>query len=118
MKSQKTDILSSVIGFSYNAEFQRKDKYMKKINWKIINLSLWTEVILSYLLPFRVTDGFQYQAGFPFPFISVYNTEPGITPLMSMHLNPFALLVNVIIIYFIISFCAKAYHKSRHSQTK
>lgn len=84
---------------------------MRKTNWKILNLALWIEVVLCYLLPFKVTDGFRYQVGFPIPFIAVYDTKFGKNPLMSMHLNPLGLLLNGIIIYLIISVCVKAYQK-------
>lgn len=83
---------------------------MRKISWKILNIAFWIEVILSYLLPFKVTDNSQYQVGFPIPFITVYTKEPGINPLMSMALNPVALLFDGIIIYLIILVCIKAYH--------
>ena len=84
---------------------------MRKINWKILNLAFWIEIVLSYLLPFKIVDNFQYKAGFPIPFISIYNTKIRVTPLMSMQLNPLALLLNAIIIYLIISFSIKAYCK-------
>lgn len=84
---------------------------MKKINWKILNTALWIEVVATYLLPFKGVDNFQYKAGFPIPFISVYDTAIGVNPLMSMHLNPIALFANAIILYLIISFCVKEYQK-------
>lgn len=87
---------------------------MKKLNFKILNAAFWIEVALSYLLPFKVTDDFQYQVGFPIPFISVYTTEFGVNPFMSMHLNPLALLADGIIIYLIIRVCIKAYQKFRY----
>lgn len=88
---------------------------MKKINWKIFNLAFWIEVILSYVLPFKVIDNFQYKVGFPIPFISVYDTAIGVNPLMSMHLNPIGLLFNGVIIYFIILFAIRAYYKIKHN---
>lgn len=82
---------------------------MKKIHWKTLNLAFWIEIILSYLLPFQVVDNFQYRVGFPISFITVYDAELGVNPLMSMHFNPFGLLMNGLIIYLIISVCAKVY---------
>ena len=84
---------------------------MRKINWKILNLAFWIEIVLSYVLPFKIIDNFQYKVGFPIPFISIYDTDIGVTPLMSMQLNPLALLLNGIIIYLIISLSMKAYRK-------
>lgn len=90
---------------------------MGKINWKILNSALWIELILSYLIPFKVTDASNYQVGFPMPFITVYEAKPGINPFMSMHLNPIGLVFNGIVIYWFISVCMKAYQKysSRHA---
>lgn len=64
---------------------------MKKVNFKLLNLAFWVELVLSYVLPFRVTDDFGYQVGFPFPFIAVYDTAIGVNPLVSMHLNPLSM---------------------------
>lgn len=76
---------------------------MKKINWKILNSAFWIELILSYFLPFKVVENFQYKIGFPIPFISVYDTAIGVNPFSSMYLNPVGLLLNAVIIYLIIS---------------
>ncbi|MDD3428516.1 MAG: hypothetical protein PHG02_00745 [Oscillospiraceae bacterium] len=84
---------------------------MKKFNWKLYNLALWTELILSYILPFKVIDNFQYKIGFPIPFITVYDTQIAVNPLMSLHLNPLGLFLNGFLIYLIVSICTKAYQK-------
>ncbi len=81
---------------------------MKKIDWKRFNLACWLEIILSYFLPFKVTDAFQYQIGFPSPFLSVYATQPGTSPFTSMHLNPLGFLFDAIVIYLVISVCVSA----------
>lgn len=86
---------------------------MKKFNWRIVNVAFWIEIVLSYVLPFKVVDNFRYKVGFPLRFITVYDADIGVNPLVSMHLNPVFLLMNVIIIYFIISICAKGYHELR-----
>ncbi|MEG0353268.1 MAG: hypothetical protein RR586_08395 [Cellulosilyticaceae bacterium] len=75
---------------------------MKKINWKIFNIALCVEVLLAYILPFKVINNFEFKVGFPISFISVYDTAINHNPMMSMHLNPVALLINGVIIYFII----------------
>lgn len=87
---------------------------MKKINWKIFNAALWVELVLCYVLPFRVIDDFEYKVGFPIPFLSVYHNATGgigVNPLMSMHVNPLGLLVNGILLYLILLFAQKAYRK-------
>lgn len=84
---------------------------MKKFNWKVFNIALWTEVLLAYILPFRVVNNFEYKAGFPISFISVYDTAISHNPMMSMHLNLGALLIDVAIIYFVILGIKKVYNK-------
>ena len=87
---------------------------MKNIDWKILNAALWIEVALSYVLPFRVIDGFQYKAGFPTPFLSIYNTEMNVSPLMSMNFNFLGFVFNGIVIYLILSFTVRLYRKRKN----
>jgi hypothetical protein len=86
---------------------------VRNFNWKILNAALWIEVLLTYLLPFQVTDDFQYQAGFPMSFITVYDTKIGVNPFMSMHLNPMGLLFDAIVIHLILLGCIRLYQKWR-----
>lgn len=86
---------------------------MKKVNFKLLNLAFWAELVLSYVLPFRVIDDFQYRVGFPFPFIAVYDTAIGVNPLTSMNLNPLLLLVNVLVLYLVFSLAVGAYHRRK-----
>lgn len=87
---------------------------MKKVNWKIFNIAMWVEVVLSYVLPFKVIDNFEFKVGFPISFISVYDTAINHNPMMSMNLNPVAFLVNGVIIYCIILGIKKSYEKFKH----
>lgn len=91
---------------------------MRKINWKIVNCAFWVEILLSYVLPFRVVDNIRYEIGFPIRFMTVYNTEIGVTPLLSTHFNPVGFLVNGIILYFIISALVSAFRKWKQRRTK
>ncbi len=91
---------------------------MEKINWKILNSAFWIEIILSYILPFRVVNHFQHKIGWPIQFISVYDSKPILSPLMSMSLNPLRLLLNGVIIYLVISVAVKAYSKLKYHETK
>lgn len=84
---------------------------MKRINWKILNYAFWIEIVLSYVLPFSVDGSSQYGVGFPIPYLTIYNGRIGVNPLMSMHLNPIALLIDGIIIYLIIGLGVKVYGK-------
>ena len=91
-------------------DFKMK-KLCEKINWKILNLAFWIEIILSYLLPFKITDNFRYQVGIPIPFISVYATRFSISPFMSMHVNLLGLIFNGIIFYLLIIYVQKGIKK-------
>ena len=84
---------------------------MKKINWKVFNIALWIELFLAYILPFRVINNFEFKVGFPISFISVYDTKISHNPMMSMYLNPVALLIDVVIIYFVILGVKNIYNK-------
>lgn len=84
---------------------------MKKIKLSILNCAFWIELVLSYVLPFKERGNSQYEVGFPMPFLSVHNGSIGVNPLMSMSLNPFPLLINIIVIYFVIEFGIRAYYK-------
>lgn len=76
---------------------------MKKMNWKVLNLAFWLEILFAYLLPFQISDGVGYKVGFPIGFLIVYEGKDlQVNPLMSMHLNPLSLLVNVLFIYGVI----------------
>ena len=86
---------------------------MKRINWNIFNCAFWIEIVLSYILPFTVHNGSQYKVGFPISFLSIHNGSMGINPLMSMHLNPLALLIDGIIIYLSIGLGIKVYNKCK-----
>lgn len=86
---------------------------MKKINWKLFHLALWTELVLSYFLPFKATNDFQYHVGFPMSFLSVFDTKWQKSPFLSTHLNPFGLLLDVFIIYLILAACVNGYQKFR-----
>lgn len=84
---------------------------MRKINWSLLNLAFWIELVLSYLLPFHVVDNFKYQVGFPVSFLTVYEKALGVNPFASMQLNPLALLFNGIAIYLVLSLATGAYQK-------
>lgn len=89
-----------------------------KPNGKILNAALWLELALAYFLPFRSTDHFQYRMGFPAPFLSVYDAALGKSPFLSTHFNPIGLLLDVLVIYFILSACVKAYKRFQWNRIK
>ena len=87
-------------------------KIFEKVNWKIFNLALWIEIILSYFLPFRIVNDSQYQVGFPIPFLFVNAVGFGISPFLSMHFNPLGLSFNGITIHFLLIFMIKLFRKN------
>lgn len=88
---------------------------LKYINWKLLNTAFWVEIILSYVLPFKVVDNFEYKVGFPVPFLSLYDEKFSVNPLLSMFLNPLGLLFNVVFIYFALSLIVSVYHKIKRN---
>ncbi len=38
---------------------------MKKISWKVLNFAVYFELLLSYFLPFKIVNKYEYQVGFP-----------------------------------------------------
>jgi hypothetical protein len=75
-----------------------------KFNKKFFNWSAWITLIISYVLPYQSTDGFAASFGYPFSFLTVYNTPINTSLLRSESLNLPAFAINILIIYFIISF--------------
>lgn len=91
---------------------------MKKINWKILNFAVYFELLLSYFLPFKIVNEYECQIGFPFPFLTVYDKPIiHINPYLSMHLNEWTLLLNIVIIYFVTVLIIKLFKKIRHEIT-
>lgn len=90
----------------------------KFFNLKILNLALWIEVILAYVLPFKVIDNYQYKVGIPFSFITAYEKPLEVNPLMSMYLNPAIFLVNSLIIYAVLILIMLAYSRFKKKKSK
>ena len=91
----------------------------KKVSFNLFYVAFFIEVVLAYVLPFRITDGVKAVVGFPIPFITIHNAkELGFNPMMSMQLNPLSLLINVLIIYIVIYFIKTAYKKYKSNKKK
>lgn len=88
---------------------------LKSLNLKTLNLSAWLTVISTYLLPYRHTDGFETSFGYPMPFISVHDVPIGRTPFSSMSVNALALIINVLIVYIILSAITKVWKRLKKS---
>lgn len=73
----------------------------RKINWKIVNLAFWVELLLAYLMPLA-RENAAGQAGFPLPFLTVYENHLGPNLFSSVHVSAGALLADVIALYFLL----------------
>lgn len=71
-----------------------------RISMKVLNQSAWLLLLMTYVLPYRVTDGFETRYGYPFAFLSTYGNEVGLTPIMSTSVNGMILLVDIVLIYY------------------
>jgi hypothetical protein len=83
---------------------------------KRLNLSAWITLFLTYILPYRYTDGFETSFGYPIPFVSVYDIPIDKTPFMSMSVNALAIIFDVLIVYLVIWIVMKLwnrFHKDR-----
>ncbi|MBO5474837.1 MAG: hypothetical protein J6A08_13790 [Lachnospiraceae bacterium] len=100
-QSDETQAIENTITTGRLKPLEGMKGMIRKINWKILIFSFYFEIVISYFLPFKITDEYKYQVGFPFPFLTIYN-KPIIhaNPFLSMHLNEFSLAINLVIIYF------------------
>ena len=74
----------------------------KRVNWRVLNFAVYFEILMSYFLPFKVVDEFQYQVGFPCPFLTIYEKPIiHVNPYLSMGLNIVNLAADIVIIYFV-----------------
>lgn len=85
---------------------------IKSINWKIINFAFYFELVVMYFLPFKAVDEHQYQVGFPFPFLTIYDRPiTSVNLYSSLLLNIVALIVDIVIIYLVTTLLLKMYKK-------
>ncbi|WFR59872.1 hypothetical protein QA584_12565 [Anaerocolumna sp. AGMB13025] len=87
------------------------DLKSNKLNLRRLNLSAWLMVLFTYLLPYRYADGFETTFGYPIPYITIHDIPIERTPFMSMNINVLAFLINIFIIYIIISLATKLWKR-------
>lgn len=75
-----------------------------KFNKKFFNWSAWITLLITYVLPYQSTDGFATYFGYPFSFLTVYKTSINTSLFMTEHINLLSLALNILIVYFVISF--------------
>jgi len=86
------------------------------MNRKFLNWSAWIALVLTYIVPYQI-DGLAMKCGFPIRFWKIYiSTTPNSSLMNSSSLNLFELLINILIIYLVISFICKLYIKQRNEE--
>lgn len=88
-------------------------KPASRINWKLINLSAWLVVILSYVLPFERDDFIGIHAGFPLSFMTIYEIEGQRNLLSAYRLDLLVFLLDVVLIYAASMVCLRLYRHVR-----
>jgi len=84
-----------------------------KFDRKLLNWSTWITLVLTYIVPYQI-DGLAMKCGFPIRFWKIYIfTTPNSSLFNSSSLNLLELAINILIIYFIISFICKFYIKQK-----
>lgn len=91
-------------------------KFYKKLNKKYFNWAAWITVILTFILPYQSTDGFAFEFGYPFTFLTVYNNKPTKTLVMSSATNILVLLLDMLIVYYIIYFACRLRDKLKEKE--
>lgn len=85
---------------------------------KLFNWSAWLALVLTYVVPYQIDD-LAMKCGFPIRFWKIYiSTAPNSSLLNSSSLNLLGLVINILIIYLVISFIYKLYFKQRISNNE
>lgn len=78
-------------------------KLNKKINWKILNISIYITLIIGYIFPFECSINNSVLIGWPLHFFTIYNNiYNGINLLTSCYLSIGHLLINILFYYFLL----------------
>ncbi len=68
---------------------------------------------MALILPYQSTDGFKAIYGYPLTFLTTYNTIPRRILLSSISVNVIALLIDIVVVYFIMISISKLIHRIR-----
>ena len=89
------------------------------INLNILSTSLLITLSSVFLLPYSSSDGFRFNFGYPFSFVTTYDwpnpIEANEILLMRVSIDIFPFLINVIIIYLIIYLAYEGIKKLKDS---
>lgn len=82
-----------------------------KFNIKVFNISVWITLILAYVLPAQKNEPHLSSYGYPFAFLTIPSLLQGKTLLSSLGVNLLYLILNIVVIYVIISIGKKVISK-------
>ena len=81
--------------------------YFKRVfnefDLNLFNLSAWMTVIIAYITPYRVGDDFKKLYGLPFAYLKTNQWIESRIPLVRNNLDLALFLIDVIIIYAVIT---------------
>jgi len=73
------------------------------LNLKILNLSAWLLFLISFIAPFRISENGAKLFGYPFAYMKLYEWNRSRFPIMSLSFDLIWFVVDILLIYFIIS---------------
>lgn len=107
MKAVLSIIINTVLLIIFYIIYERL--IGKNFNKRFLNWSIWLSLLLAYVFPYRI-DGSFIKCGFPFRFWKFrigLSTTPNSSLLNSTSIDMFILILNILIIYLLISFTYK-----------
>ncbi|WP_046213758.1 hypothetical protein [Paenibacillus wulumuqiensis] len=88
-------------------------KPASRINWKLINLSAWLVVILSYVLPFEQDGHIGIHVGFPLSFMTIYEIDGQRNLLSAYRMDLLVFLLDAALLYGVSLVCLRLYKHFR-----
>ncbi len=87
----------------------------KQLDWKAMNLSAWFVLIITYVYPIRFVEDKPDVIGFPFPFLTVYDKGLGSSLFGSFHIDLGSLILNIAIVYLVVTLLYRLYTRYKKS---
>lgn len=89
-------------------------RLFKKINWRDVNISAWIVILVAYVYPIQHVENMGGRAGFPYPFITIYEKRLGVNLFSSFHISIGELLFNIAIIYVCINIVRRLFNRIKN----
>lgn len=87
-------------------------RFFEQINWRVLNLSAWIVIVVTYVSPFRQMENGAARVGFPISFLTVYK-EWRTNLLVSFDIDLGRLILNIAIVYLVIIVLNQLYKRFR-----